>query len=423
MICSSVKRLRLMSWSSQGDRTNFKLDYLRGKRQRKSNQTYSFLQMEDATAVRRANASVLEQHDRWAMPKPFRSKFKDNDKLKDCADRDSSNIWERNNRSGAHVGLIHEALNAWLNGQPIQNRPAGIAASEIRQQVYGPTTSALVLAYKTANQIKNYKGEYDPIVGKKTVESLDGQLPVKPDGDDKDKDKKQDKTRLLDVVVQFHGIRPTDPKAGKETMDDVFGNVAAFNAAAAKHGKPRDLIVINMYGKPGNDAVDEGEKLFRARTAGRQVGMLIVAGSSIGGKNAAAFIHRTKGMPLRYAAFLDAAFDGPTDTLLKTKIDADEAISAFQTMTFGWADLLGTPEYHGTILGTKPRDVTNSTANGAKNRSTQGSIDILRQNWFLPARAKYAIAQYHEKHVHDRAVEDGWGIAGIRIIEIIEQAP
>ena len=30
MICSSVKRLRLMSWSSQWARTNFKLDYLRG---------------------------------------------------------------------------------------------------------------------------------------------------------------------------------------------------------------------------------------------------------------------------------------------------------------------------------------------------------------------------------------------------------
>ena len=30
MICSSVKRLRLMFWSSRWARTNFKLDYPRG---------------------------------------------------------------------------------------------------------------------------------------------------------------------------------------------------------------------------------------------------------------------------------------------------------------------------------------------------------------------------------------------------------
>jgi hypothetical protein len=30
MICSSVKRLRLIFWSSRWARTNFKLDYLRG---------------------------------------------------------------------------------------------------------------------------------------------------------------------------------------------------------------------------------------------------------------------------------------------------------------------------------------------------------------------------------------------------------
>jgi hypothetical protein len=69
--------------------------------------------------------------------------------------------------AGVHVGLIQKCLLV-LESSPL-------APSELRRRVYGPTTTAAVLAYKRKRSIINrsYQTQADNIVGKMTIARLD----------------------------------------------------------------------------------------------------------------------------------------------------------------------------------------------------------------------------------------------------------
>lgn len=99
----------------------------------------------------------------------LRSKlFKGDARLEACLVSDASHILR--GARGDHVGKIQQGLA--LVGED------GIAADEIEKTLYGGTTEATVLRYKTKRNIINraYQSRPDAIVGKMTLASLDGEV-------------------------------------------------------------------------------------------------------------------------------------------------------------------------------------------------------------------------------------------------------
>jgi hypothetical protein len=106
---------------------------------------------------------------------PFESEFSLNDKLKRCLNNDADHIGlltlPASDRTGSHVTLIQKALNAFA---------ARIGADRIPETaVYDQTTADMVTTFKELHKppILNFKNQIDAIVGKKTVDALDKELP------------------------------------------------------------------------------------------------------------------------------------------------------------------------------------------------------------------------------------------------------
>jgi peptidoglycan hydrolase-like protein with peptidoglycan-binding domain len=72
--------------------------------------------------------------------------------------------------SGDHVTKIHSAL--------VVLDHARINLAELRDDLYGPSTAAAVLAYKRKRQIINpsYQTKADDIVGKMTIAAMDREM-------------------------------------------------------------------------------------------------------------------------------------------------------------------------------------------------------------------------------------------------------
>jgi hypothetical protein len=94
--------------------------------------------------------------------------FRDNQRLQACAVSDPAHV-TRSCR-GDFVQLIQMAL--------IVVDSADIADDEMQAQLYGDSTAAAVLSYKTKWQIINYSYQNTPddIVGKMTIARLDADL-------------------------------------------------------------------------------------------------------------------------------------------------------------------------------------------------------------------------------------------------------
>jgi len=137
------------------------------------------------------------------MAPPLQSKFVTNKKLRDCAVRDADHIGQftfpPGDRSGSHVGMIHEALNKWLINSG--NGDLLVTGSEFSTSTYGPMTAKAIRKYKTDHNILNYKNEIDEIVGIKTVHALDLELP--PNGAPPPPDPRKDV-----IIVAFDEAEP-----------------------------------------------------------------------------------------------------------------------------------------------------------------------------------------------------------------------
>jgi hypothetical protein len=97
----------------------------------------------------------------------LRSKeFAGDPKLEACAVSDPAHVLP--GASGGHVGKIQRAL--------IKVGGATINPMEVGQNKYGPSTTAAVLKFKKERNILNYLGQFDNIVGKKTIRALDDLL-------------------------------------------------------------------------------------------------------------------------------------------------------------------------------------------------------------------------------------------------------
>lgn len=103
----------------------------------------------------------------------FKSKFfADNAKLAATAVSDPAHITP--GACGPHVAKIQYAL--------IALDQASISVNEIAKMVYGPSTAAAVLAFKTKRNIVNptYQARADNIVGKMTIAALDAEMFSQP---------------------------------------------------------------------------------------------------------------------------------------------------------------------------------------------------------------------------------------------------
>lgn len=100
--------------------------------------------------------------------------FKGDPKLEACALSDPAHIYQ--GMRGPEVAKIQDALK--------QTDGAVIDAGELATQTYGPSTANAVLNFKknSKRSIKNYKGQFDDIVGKKTITALDAELFAKEHG-------------------------------------------------------------------------------------------------------------------------------------------------------------------------------------------------------------------------------------------------
>jgi peptidoglycan hydrolase-like protein with peptidoglycan-binding domain len=94
--------------------------------------------------------------------------FKGDNKLEACLVNDAAHITK--GATGDHVGKIQNALMI-LDG-------AKIDPGEVAGKLYGSSTAAAVLAYKTKRKIINftYQSKADDIVGKMTIATLDREM-------------------------------------------------------------------------------------------------------------------------------------------------------------------------------------------------------------------------------------------------------
>jgi hypothetical protein len=100
---------------------------------------------------------------------PLRSEFFKGDRaLENCLVMDSAHVLL--GATGDHVNKIQMALLVLDN--------ASVAARELNTKVYGQSTAAAVLAYKTKRRIINfsYQKQADNIVGKMTIARLDQEM-------------------------------------------------------------------------------------------------------------------------------------------------------------------------------------------------------------------------------------------------------
>lgn len=94
--------------------------------------------------------------------------FKGDRALESCLVQDSAHIIV--GASGDHVSKLHTALLI-LDG-------VSVAATELKTQHYGASTSAAVLAFKRRRGIINtsYQTQADNIVGKMTIAAMDKEM-------------------------------------------------------------------------------------------------------------------------------------------------------------------------------------------------------------------------------------------------------
>ena len=113
------------------------------------------------------------------MSKPLTSVFRHHKKLVDCQNFDSAHIGLNagapQNRKGVHIQLIKKALNVFA-----QER--GLDLLDETNPVFDQETEDMVLTFKELSKppILNFRGQIDPVVGKKTITALDDRLPFQP---------------------------------------------------------------------------------------------------------------------------------------------------------------------------------------------------------------------------------------------------
>jgi hypothetical protein len=146
--------------------------------------------------------------------------FKDDPKLEACLVSDPAHIFR--GATGDHVRKIQDAL--------IKTDGASIDRNELDRKFYGNSTAQAVLNFKTNRKrlIRNYKGEFDDIVGVKTIRALDLELAGVTNPTQKD-------LALLDKTLAEDIVR-----AALRTLNELVRDLATLQAGTSLNlGTPR----------------------------------------------------------------------------------------------------------------------------------------------------------------------------------------
>jgi hypothetical protein len=308
------------------------------------------------------------------------SKFKFNEKLRNCEIRDSDHIGQFTfpvaDRKGEHVRLIHEALNAFLNSK---ERFDTISGPEFDNREFGSQTARVVREFKTERRVFNFQNQIDEIVGKKTVVELDKELPPADPGPTP-----VPTQTFVDVVVRFlpgtHGENRDNAVTDRMDLRNYNRRVRSLKEI----GRGTSLIRVEALPL----VLEVAAQVEAARKLnGIQPGIVCIFGASSGGRVALdlASVLTQRKVPIAYIGIEDAAFfpnetstapqpisdkgQPPTSNfpefIQTPPIIADRKISFFQRWGNDskirlrgrlWTSNMDGEEVHGNVIGFEAAD-------------------------------------------------------------------
>lgn len=282
--------------------------------------------------------------------------FKNNNKIRQCADRPLSHI--KYGDKGEHVALIQEALKQIreqaLKGAGLDVPPHINDDPDIKKKLFDTSTRNCIQTYKNDRSIINYayQDKADPIVGQMTIKWLDEEMAFV------EGKKKDDASPSQDFYLEVMGDAALTGRDVSESEGAVFAKgISAVPGYRAKHG---DLKAIVFMGGVGTtDPFNSMMNRFNRESSGvKKFGRVCVLGTSVGGRTAMRIANQLvlKGVSLNFIALNDAAFDTDRDPMLQLSISSPATkLSFFQSWSF---TIDPSQEFHGNPVGFTPRDMT-----------------------------------------------------------------
>jgi len=358
------------------------------------------------------------------------------DRLEQCAVNDGANI-HQGKPPGPHVRIIHRALmklreasaaSPDLNLDEIEGESFNamikalkatppISPDELKRGSYGPSTVALVYAYKKARDIRrSAQAAVDKVVGIQTIQSLDADLNL---ADAKPAPAPEPQVaKPMDIFIKYSGFgKGIAPGSWDHVTDNLFQRTFVTPAYLNTHEKP--MIATFFGGRGGQDPTAEVVKRVRAVRRRAPKGVTVVVAFSAGGFSALHTAAKLTGLGIRidFVGIADGAFfveDGDVIGLAPARIKAPGRINAVKTLnTFqqlGHEVLRGKPpnvntmgllpgtEVHGSIAGLTDDELTE--ANDKTIRELSLSSDRIIE---IPMIRKHRVSD----PAHIRAVAAG----------------
>jgi hypothetical protein len=224
--------------------------------------------------------------------------FKDDDKLKECAQKHSAHILQ--GARGEHVKKIQQAL--------IELDGAKIDPKELASGSYGPSTARAVRAYKNGRKppiLGPGQRTADDIVGIQTISRLDGELATR-----------RGIPRLLeDDLVKPRDIWITIRGGGNARRTNELDAIALFFNTPEYLETHATLKIISWESTYAQrffitDAIVA--EVRRERALGSRIGRILIQGSSSGGK-IAVLVTNALWSQLNQAAYYLCVADGAFD--------------------------------------------------------------------------------------------------------------
>jgi len=326
------------------------------------------------------------------------------DRLEQCATSDAGNI-HQGKPPGPHVRIIHKALmklrdaapaNSGLNLDEIERESFDamikalkaappISPDELKRGSYGPSTLALVYAYKKARDIRRTaQAAVDKVVGVQTIQSLDADLNLADAKPAPAPDPQVSKP--MDIFIKYSGFgKGVAPGSWDHVTDNLFQRTFVTPAYLNTHERP--MIATFFGGRGSQDPTGEVVKRVKAVRRRAPKGVTVIVAFSAGGFSALNTAAKLTDLGIRidFVGIADGAFfveDGDVVSLSPARIKAPGRINAVKTLnTFqqlGHEVLRGKPpnvNAMGLLPGT---EVHGSIAGLNDDELTEGNDDIIR---------------------------------------------
>ena len=314
----------------------------------------------------------------------------------------------------AAVGKIQTALAAIFAALGMATPPGAQDAAGN----YGNSTAAAVLALKKRIGLVNYAGQYDDIVGIKTIHALDAALMALSGGGGGT----VTVLRTLDFYIEIQGT--LGPDEGTKRVLDQLNNFSALApiAADADYLTRHELQTINFWGSPfAQKSPVDAIVAEVTRISGERMlppGRTVIMGISNGGPNAidlALKLQATRA--ISYLGLIDAAFEGPRDAHLRVPVSAGRIESYFEALTNDWTDVMPGLEWHGTAPGWGGGSLDQSLGN--ERTLAETAVALARTAAKGRAGLGYRIAEPAFARYHLKAAVMGAGRARPNFLSVL----